>query len=118
MVEIFSAAFQNGAFLSGLHDMDAQGNPHFLSIGHFFLAINIENFIPLANFKKITGDMMRELRGSPTAPDQARIFTAGEKEYYNTLYVLEHGVEITNGVQKALNKLQVELNLSKHNLGF
>jgi len=58
------------------------------------------NFIPLEDFKSITGDMMRQLRGSRTAPDQERIYTAGEKEYYNTLYVMEHGVEITPGVQK------------------
>lgn len=118
MVEIFSAAFQNGAYLSELHDTDAQGNPHFLRIGHFFLAINIESFLPLAEFKNITGSMMRELRGSQTAPDQPRIYTAGEKEHYNTLYVMEHGVEITPGVQKGLNILVKELNLPDHDLGF
>jgi L-2-hydroxycarboxylate dehydrogenase (NAD+) len=118
MVEIFSAAFQNGAYLSGLHDTDAQGNPHFLRIGHFFMAINIESFLPLAEFKMITGNMMRELRGSQIAPDQQRIYTAGEKEYYNTLSVMEYGVEITPGVQRGLNILVKELNLPDHNLGF
>lgn len=118
IVEIFSAAFQNGAYLAELHDKDAQGNPHFLRIGHFFMAINVEHFLPLAEFKNITGDMMRQLRGSQSAPDQARIYTAGEKEYYNTLNVLEHGVEITPGVQKGLNTLVNELDLPDHNLGF
>ncbi len=118
MVEIFTAAFQNGAFLSQLHDTDAQGNPHFLCIGHFFLAIDIEHFLPLADFKRITGDMMRELRGSQTAPDAERIYTAGEKEYYNSQFVTEQGVEITPGVQRGLNILVKELNLPDHNLGF
>jgi LDH2 family malate/lactate/ureidoglycolate dehydrogenase len=118
MVEIFSAAFQNGAYLSELHDTDATGNPHFLRIGHFFMAINIEHFLPLGEFKKTTGNIMRELRGSRTAPDQQRIYTAGEKEYYNTLYVMEHGVEITPGVQRGLSTLVKELKLPEHNLGF
>jgi LDH2 family malate/lactate/ureidoglycolate dehydrogenase len=118
MVEIFSAAFQNGAFLSELHDTDAQGNPHFLRIGHFFLAIDIGHFLPLADFTRITGDMMRELRGSQNAPDHERIYTAGEKEYYNTQYVMENGIEITPGVQRGLNILVKELNLPPHNLGF
>ncbi len=118
MVEIFSAAFQNGAYLSGLHDTDAQGNPHFLRIGHFFMAIDIEHFIPLETFKQITGDMMRQLRGSKTAPDQERIYTAGEKEYYNTQYVMEQGVEIAPGVQKGLSRLINELNLTDPDLGF
>ena len=118
MVEIFSAAFQNGAYLSQLHDVDAQGNPHFLSIGHFFMAFDIEHFLPLSDFMKITGNMMRELRGSQVAPGQERIYTAGEKEYYNTQYVMANGVEITPGVQKALNQLVQELDLPSHDLGF
>lgn len=118
MVEIFSASFQNGAFLSMLHDIDHNGNPQFLRIGHFFLAIDIEHFIPLDGFKKITGEIMRELRNSTKAPGQPRIYTAGEKEYYNTQRVRAEGVEITPGVQKALQTLQQELNLSGHDLGF
>jgi LDH2 family malate/lactate/ureidoglycolate dehydrogenase len=118
MVEIFSASFQNGAFLSMLHDIDHNGNPQFLRIGHFFLAIDIEHFIPLDGFKKITGEIMRELRNSTKAPGQPRIYTAGEKKYYNTQRVRAEGVEITPGVQKALQTLRQELNLSGHDLGF
>jgi LDH2 family malate/lactate/ureidoglycolate dehydrogenase len=118
MVEIFSAAFQDGTYLWGLTDTDADGNPQFLRIGHFFLAIDVEHFIPLETFKKITGNMMRELRSSPVAPDQSRVYTAGEKEYYNTQRVEEDGVEIPPGVQKGLKELQAELNLSKIDLGF
>jgi len=118
MVEIFSAAFQNGTFLWGLSDTDAEGKPQFLRIGHFFLAIDIEHFILLADFKRITGDMMRELRSSPMMPDQPRIYTAGEKEYYNTQRVMAEGVEITPGVQKGLNALRQELNITRHDLGF
>lgn len=118
MVEIFSAAFQDGTYLWGLTDTDADGKPQFLRIGHFFLAIDVEHFIPLESFKKITGNIMRELRGAKVAPDQSRIFTAGEKEYYNTQRVQEEGVEIPPGVQKALLSLKDELNLTKVDLGF
>jgi L-2-hydroxycarboxylate dehydrogenase (NAD+) len=118
MVEIFSAAFQNGTYLHGLHDTDAQGKPQFLRIGHFFLAIDVEHFIPLADFKQITGNIMRELRSSTKAPDQPRIYTAGEKEYYSTQRVTAMGVEITLGVQKALRALQDELNIRGYELGF
>ena len=62
--------------------------------------------------------MMRELRNSPVAPGQSRIYTAGEKEYYNTQRVRAEGVEIPPGVQKALQTLQQELNLSKTALSF
>ena len=118
MVEIFSAAFQNGAYLSMLHDTDHAGNQQFLRIGHFFLAIDIEHFIPLEDFKHITGNMMRELRASRKGSGQGRIYTAGEKEYYNTQKVMAEGVEITPGVRKALQSLKEEFRLDQHNLGF
>jgi L-2-hydroxycarboxylate dehydrogenase (NAD+) len=117
-VEIFSAAFQNGAYLSMLHDTDHDGNKQFLRIGHFFLAINVEHFIPLEDFKHITGNMMRELRGSRKASDQPRIYTAGEKEYLNTLKNQAQGIEITAGVQKALQTLQKDLDIAGHDLEF
>lgn len=118
MVEIFSAAFQNGTFQWGLTDEDEQGNPHFLRIGHFFMAIDIEHFIPLDEYRRITGDIMRELRSSPTVPGQSRIYTAGEKEYYNAQRAYEFGVELTPGVQKALLSLCEEFNLKRTDLGF
>ena len=118
LVEILSASFQNGTYLWGLTDTDAEGKPQFLRIGHFFLAMNVEFFIPLAEFKKVTGNIMRELRESPKVPGQSRIYTAGEKEYYNTQRVQSEGVEITPGVQKALQALQQELKLAGHDLGF
>ena len=118
MVEIFSAAFQDGAYLHMLHDTDQAGNQQFLRIGHFFLAIDIEHFIPLDDFKHITGNMMRELRASHKGSEQGRIYTAGEKEYYNTQKVMAEGVEITPGVQKALHSLREEFKLDQHDLGF
>jgi len=118
MVEIFSAAFQNGAYLWGLTDTDLHGKHQFLRIGHFFLAFNISHFIALEDFKRISGNIMRELRNSSRMPNQERIFTAGEKEYYNTQRVQAEGVGITPGVQKSLRALENELKLSVHDLGF
>ena len=118
MVEIFSAAFQNGTYLSGLHDTDPEGRPQFLRIGHFFLAIDVERFLPLDDFKRTAGNILRELRGSRRAPGQDHIYTAGEKEYYHAQRVQAEGVEITRGVQRALDALRRELYLSGHDLGF
>ena len=61
---------------------------------------------------------MRELRNSPKIPGQPRIYTAGEKEYYNAERVREHGVEIAPGVQKALKSLSEELHIPGDDLGF
>jgi L-2-hydroxycarboxylate dehydrogenase (NAD+) len=118
MVELFSAAFQDGAYLSGLHDHDKEGNPQFLRIGHFFLAIDVEHFVPLDGFRRTAGSIMRELRGSHRAAGQERILTAGEKEYFNAERVRMEGVEIPPGVQKALDALRLELGITGKELGF
>ncbi len=117
MVEILSSCLQSGVFLSGLTDFDAQGKPQPLRIGHAFLAINVENFLPLEEFKKSTGDLLRELRATKKVPGADRIYTAGEKEYYRAEKALAHGLEITPGLQRDLKSLQKELGL-EFDLGF
>jgi L-2-hydroxycarboxylate dehydrogenase (NAD+) len=118
MVEVFSSAFQDGAFLSELHDTDKESKPHFLSIGHFFLAMNVENFVPLASFRKTVGSIVRELRASRKVPGEERIYTAGEKAHGTSARVTAGGVEIPPGLQRNLNELRTELNLGNHDLGF
>jgi len=81
VVEVLSAALQDGPFLKMLNGTDASGNKVPIPIGHFFIAIDVEEFIELDRFKKISGDIMRELRASRKAPGEEHIFTAGEKEY-------------------------------------
>lgn len=117
MVEIFSAAFQDGSFLTDLYDIDSEGRPHPSRVGHFFLAMNIEHFLPLENFRKTAGDIVRQLRASHKEPGQQRIYTAGEKSDISIRRVLREGVEIPPGVQKSLNALCEDLKL-EHNLGF
>jgi len=118
MVEIFSGAFQGGAYLEQLTDVDAEGRRQPLRLGHFFMAIDVEHFIPLDEFKRITGDIMRQLRAARKAPGQERIYTAGEKEYYNAQRIRREGVEANPNLQKALKAMQQELGLSQYQLGF
>lgn len=122
MVEILSAAFQDGAYLSQLHDKDEAGNPHPSRIGHFFLAINIECFVPLDRFRHTAGSILRELRAYGKGPGnrrgQERIYTAGEKAYITKMRALAEGIRIPPSVQRMLNTLRAELNITGHDLGF
>jgi L-2-hydroxycarboxylate dehydrogenase (NAD+) len=82
------------------------------------MAINVENFCPLEDFKKTTGQILRDLRASTKAPGQTRIFTAGEKEYENEKRVRRDGVAVNPNLQKELKFLQKELNLNKYDFPF
>ena len=118
MVEILSASLQQGAFLFGLTGVGEDGKPAPFRIGHFFMAINVENFCPLEEFKKTTGLIMRDLRASTKAPGQPRIFTAGEKEYENEKRVRKEGVAVVPNLQEELKFLQKELNLTQYDFPF
>jgi LDH2 family malate/lactate/ureidoglycolate dehydrogenase len=91
VVEILSAALQQGAFMKMLLGVkDGKKVPY--PIGHFFIVIDINAFTEPDNFKKTTGDILRELRDSKKMPGQNRIYTAGEKEYYTWLDRKDKGV--------------------------
>jgi L-2-hydroxycarboxylate dehydrogenase (NAD+) len=118
MVEILSAALQTGSFLTGLTGIGADGKAQPFRVGHFFMAINIEAFTALEDFKSTTGQILRELRSSHKAPGQTRIYTAGEKEYENEKMVRAKGVPVVPNLQKDLNFLKKELGLDKVHFPF
>jgi LDH2 family malate/lactate/ureidoglycolate dehydrogenase len=118
IVEILSAAFQDGAFLSELHDTDSDGKPHPSRIGHFFLAVNVESFLPLDRFRKTAGSILRELREYGKAPVDMKIYTAGEKAHYTAVRAKKDGVKIGPNLRRALRTLRAELNITGHDLGF
>jgi LDH2 family malate/lactate/ureidoglycolate dehydrogenase len=112
VVEILSASFQDGAFLSELHDHDKNGNRRPSRVGHFFLAMNIESFVPLDHFRKTTGGILRELRAYSKAQAGRRIYTAGEKAYIQEMRAKQEGIRIPPSVQKMLKTLCLELGVS------
>ncbi len=118
MVEMFSAAFASGAFLYGLTGIGPQGQKQPFRVGHFFMAIGIEHFTPLDEFKATAGAIMRDLRQSTKAPGQPRIFTAGEKEAESTRRVRTEGIPIVPNLQKELKFLQQELKLAQYHFPF
>jgi L-2-hydroxycarboxylate dehydrogenase (NAD+) len=111
MVEILCAALQNHADFSPLRDVDEHG---FRRVGHFFLAMDVEHFLPVDAFRQILGRMLRELRNSPRLPGEPRIYTAGEKEYESSVRAQKLGVAISRAVQHSLILLCAELHLPQH----
>ncbi len=95
VVEILSAALQGGGFMKALLGYE-NGKKVPYKLGHFFIAINIENFINLSEFEKITGTILRDLRNSQKMPGQDKIYTAGEKEHLNFLERSKNGVPIND----------------------
>ena len=111
VVEILSAALQDGKFLKGLSGYDKEGRKIPYSLGHFFMAINVDSFIELEKFKKIAGDILRNLRNSRKAPGNDRIFTAGEKEYLAWNERKDKGVPLGRELRLQFIQMRDELQL-------
>ena len=114
VVEILSAALQDGAYLKMLNGFDEKGNKIPYPLGHFFMVINVEEFIDLERFKKITGEILRELRASQKAPGAERIFTAGEKEWLAWQYRREHGCPVCRSLQEDMITMRDWYHLDYH----
>lgn len=118
IVEILSASLQGGSFLYGLTGFDKNGNKRPFSVGHFFMAINIESFIDLDDFKKTTGEILRQLRSAKKAPGSKRIYTAGEKEFENEKKIIKQGIQINSNLQKEIIFLKQQLKLDGYEFPF
>lgn len=118
VVEILSAALQQGAYMKMLLGYDAKGNKVPYPLGHFFIAINVEAFTSLRSFKKTTGDILRGLRASKKAPGARRIYTAGEKEYLNWLRRKDRGVPLNRETLLEMRAMREELGLDGYSSAF
>lgn len=112
-VEILSAALQGGPFLKML-----SGERGAYHLGHFFIAINVSAFTELKSFKKTAGDILRALRASEKAPGQARIYTAGEKEYLAWQIRKNKGAPVPEKTQREILRMRDEMGLLEYKFSF
>ncbi|MBN1298132.1 MAG: Ldh family oxidoreductase, partial [Actinobacteria bacterium] len=113
MVEILCAA------LSGASHLTEVGFPHMpkvCDVSHFFMAININAFRPVIDFKKQIDDMITLLKQSPKADGHDKILIAGEKEFENAKYNEKYGVPVIRPVVEELisngKRLEIPFELS------
>lgn len=118
VVEILSAALQSGSYLKALTGFNQAGEKQPYQLGHFFIAIQVEAFNDLNEFKQISGDILRQLRASKKAPGYDRIYTAGEKEHEAWLERKDHGVPLNEPLQKQILQLKNELSLNEFTFSF
>lgn len=118
IVEILSASLQQGKFLWDLSGISPEGKTQPNYLGHFFMAIQIEAFCPLDDFKHSTGEIIRQLRAARKAPGATRIFSAGEKEFISEKETAVRGIPIVPNLQKDILEMREALHLTQYKFPF
>jgi LDH2 family malate/lactate/ureidoglycolate dehydrogenase len=101
MVDILCGALSGASTLT---DVGFPHEPRKSDVGHFFMAIKIDAFRPIIDFKKQIDYMVMLLKDSPKAEGQDEIFIAGEKEY---LAVEENKIKGVPLLDKIVEELKV-----------
>ena len=81
LVDILCGVLSGGAYGDMVDSKGPKGENQPAAVGHFFMALKIENFIDLETFKEKMDDFIDRLKGSAKADGANRIYIHGEKEY-------------------------------------
>jgi len=91
MVEILCSVLSGGNFLT---QVGGPSRPTPTGVSHFFMAINIESFRSVYDFKLSMDEMITLLKQSPLAVGREEILVAGEKEFEDAKFNRTHGVPL------------------------
>jgi ureidoglycolate dehydrogenase (NAD+) len=109
-VEVLSAVLSGAAVTKEVHSWvmhpDKPGNQ-----GFGFLAIDVEQIMPLATFKERMDGLIREIRSAPKAKGADRIYLPGEIEWEKREAALAEGIPLPPDVRLSLGGLAQDLAL-------
>jgi len=107
MVDVFSGVLSGAA--TGLAINADETRPN---VGHFFMALDPSAFRPIDDFKRDMDRLARELKDSPKAEGQSRIYVHGEKSFARTERHRREGIPMDPKVVESLKKMGSELGVS------
>jgi L-2-hydroxycarboxylate dehydrogenase (NAD+) len=112
LVEILCSILSGGKFLT---QVGGPAKPEPTGVAHFFMAINIESFRPILDFKQQMDSMIELLKKSPLAVGRNEILVAGEREFEYAKFNEKHGVPLIRPIVNDLiaegEKIGVPFNL-------
>ena len=76
-----------------------------VGIGHCFIGMDVNRFMPAADFKRAVGDMARRIKESPRQEGIDEIFLPGEIEERRRRHALAHGIDLAASSVEMLREL-------------
>jgi L-2-hydroxycarboxylate dehydrogenase (NAD+) len=109
LVDILCGVLPGAAYATRVYPKDENGKPLPANVGHFFGALQVDSFRPLAEFKASMDDIIETLKGSAKAEGQQRIFIHGEKEFEVAEERMRQGIPLNPKVIRDLQQIGEEL---------
>jgi len=109
LVDILSAVLPGAAYADLVYPKTPDGKPLPANIGHFFGALRIDGFRPVAEFKADMDALITRIKNSPKAQGADRIYIHGEKEFEKQAEREAHGIPLHEKVVATLRQIGAEL---------
>lgn len=115
MVDLLCGVLSGSAYGDDVHNLKrevADGEIAAPRVGHFFMALDIEKFMPLEVFEARAQGFVDMVRDNPKALDKEHIFLPGEKEEERTRLHSTHGIPLSDIVYNTLRKIAADTGLT------
>ena len=112
MIEILSGVLSGGLFGRDVPTMTAYGQDPLISSG-FYVAIDVERFLPLAEFRSRVDRLVEQARETEPIDEDQPVLVAGDKELACRETRLEQGVPLSHQVADELDELLDRFELSQ-----
>lgn len=87
-----------------------------VGVGHFMMAINIDAFLPIKEFKNQVDQLVKKIHSAPRAQDAERIYLPGEIEHLSERKRKAEGIPLPEAVYQDLLQIGRELNIDTEEL--
>jgi len=110
IIDILSGVLSGAAYGKHLNTLEDLNNEQ--NLGHFFLAIDVEKFMPYEEFCQRSDDLLNQLKAVPPAQGFSQVLAPGDPERQIMALRVKEGIALTEDVVVQLLKLGQEVGVS------
>lgn len=111
IIDAFCGVLAGAAFGPHIVDLYDRGD-HPQNVGHFFLALSVEAFMPPTTFRSRMDQLVQEVRAQPRQRGTDRIYVPGEWEYELAEQSQREGVKLPTAGVRELDELAGSLGVT------
>lgn len=111
IVDILCGVLSGGAYSDLVYGEGKEGKGEPPNVGHFFMALKIENFVDFDTFTSKMDDLLDRIKKSAKAEGENRIYIHGEKEYEKVEKYQKEGIPLQEKVYETLQNIAKERKL-------